>query len=271
MNGKVERVVVALDAISEHRTAIDTAARLAQRWKTRLHGVFVEDDDLIRLAHLPFARQVTLGVGVEALDLRQAERQMRVYAARARRELAASAARHGVEWSFETVRDGETGGAVASMAGDFLVAGTTTRPVGGHFRVEGRWWAVREPGPAVLLLAQREHGPRGVIAVLLHDRDPASERLLAVAARLAEAHEGRLVVLCAAELAATAGFKDWFDNCLVQYQVTAELDLASLEPAPLVRRIVEMECRLVALGAQAQPERLRELVAQLACDVLVVR
>ena len=87
MKGKVDRIVVALDAASEHRAAIDTAARLAARWDAHLHGVFVEDDDLIRLAHLPFVRVVTLGAGVEAFDLQQAERQMRAFAERARRDL----------------------------------------------------------------------------------------------------------------------------------------------------------------------------------------
>ena len=65
MTARIERVVVALDAVSENRATIDTAARLAARWRARLHGVFVEDDDLLRLANLPFARQVSLGVGVE--------------------------------------------------------------------------------------------------------------------------------------------------------------------------------------------------------------
>ena len=83
MTAAVERVVVALDAASENRAAIGAAARLAARWKARLHGVFVEDDDLIRLAHLPFARQVTLGIGVEPLTLQHAERQIRVFAERA--------------------------------------------------------------------------------------------------------------------------------------------------------------------------------------------
>ena len=82
MTAGIERIVVVLDAASENRAAIGTAARLAARWKVHLHGVFVEDDDLIRLADLPFARQVTLGFGVEPLDLQQAERQMRAYAER---------------------------------------------------------------------------------------------------------------------------------------------------------------------------------------------
>lgn len=272
MNGKVERVVVALDAVSENRAAIGAAARLAARWKAHLHGVFVEDDDLIRLAHLPFARQVTLGIGVETFTLQQAERQMRAYAARARHDLAASAKRHGVEWSFEIVRGSETG--VGASTGDFLVAGATTRPVGGHFRLEGRWWTMSEGGPAAWLLTRREGGPHGAIAVLLDSREPASERLLAAAARLAEAHDGRLAVLAADGLAATPGFTAWLDKCLAGFNISVELGVMPVEPGTLVRRIVELECRLVALDAgadQARPERLRELVAEIACDVLVVR
>ena len=71
MIGTIRRVVVALDAVSENRAAIDAAARLAARWKCRLHGVFVEDDELLRLAVLPFARQVTLGFGAETLTIEQ--------------------------------------------------------------------------------------------------------------------------------------------------------------------------------------------------------
>jgi hypothetical protein len=269
----VERVVVALDAISENRTAIGTASRLAERWNAHLHGVFIEDEDIIRLAHMPFARQVTLGVGVETFTLRQAERQMRAFAERARHELAASAKRHGVEWSFEVVRGAGSAGVFGS-AGDFLIAGTTTRPIGGHFRVEGRWWTVSEPGPATLLLAHRQAGPHGAVAALLRNLDPASERLLGAAARLAVAHDGRLVVLCRADIAAAPGFRAWLDQFLGTYEVSVELDIAPTSPIALARRIAELGCRLVAVEAgtdQARPERLRELVAKIACDVLVVR
>ena len=67
MTHDIKRVIVPLDASSETSTAIDTAARLAARWRVPLHGVFIEDEELIGLAGLPFARQVTLGVGPEPL------------------------------------------------------------------------------------------------------------------------------------------------------------------------------------------------------------
>ncbi|MFZ2004137.1 MAG: hypothetical protein WB697_09170 [Stellaceae bacterium] len=273
MTGEIERIVVALDATSENRTAIDTAARLAARWKAHLHGVFVEDDDLIRLANLPFARVVTLGFGVEAIDLQQARRQMRAFAERARHELAAAARRYQVEWSFEIEHDPAAGRIGAAEITDFLVCGTTSRPIGGHFRVECRWWSVVEPGSSPLLLAHSDWRD-GAVAVLLQDREPLSERLVAVAAQLAEAHGGRLAVICPPELANSPDFKTWLDGCLTGLAVTVELDLSPMQPAALFRRIRELDCRLIAVAAgtpQAQAERLRDIVAKVACNVLVVR
>jgi hypothetical protein len=271
MNRAVERIVVALDAASENRTAIGIASRLAGRWKAHLHGVFVEDEDLIRLAHLPFARQVTLGFGVERLDLQQAERQMRAFAEHARHDLAASAKRHGVEWSFEIARAAASGSLVGA-AGDFLVVATATRPIGSHFRLDCRWWTAGERGPSVRLLAHRDGDPHGVVAVLLHGRETSAERLLAAAVRLAEANDARLAVICPPSLAEAPGFNAWLDERLAGHGVEAELEIMP-ERSRLHHRITELHCRLVAVEAsaeEAQPEQLRSMVAQLACDVLVV-
>jgi hypothetical protein len=270
VTGPVARIVVALDAASENRAAISTAARLAARWKAHLHGVFVEDDDLIRLAHLPFARQVTLGVGVEALTLHQVRRHLQVYAERARQDLAASAARHGVEWSFEIAPDPAP---VGASAGDFFVACTTTRPIGGHFRVECRWWTASEAGPATRLLAHHDGDPHGAVAALLHGQGAASERLLEAAIRLAEASDARLAVICAPSLAKAPDFKTWLDERLAGHAVEVDVDLLP-ERTGFRRRITELRCRFVAVEAgteEARPENLRAMVAQIACDVLVVR
>jgi hypothetical protein len=67
MTQEIKRVVVSLDAASETAAAIDTAARLAARWRVPLHGLFIEDEELIGLAGFPFARQVSLGAGPEQL------------------------------------------------------------------------------------------------------------------------------------------------------------------------------------------------------------
>ena len=272
MSGGIDRIVVALDAVSENRAAIAAAARLAARWHAPLHGVFVEDEDLFRLANLPFARQVMFGGRVEPFDLQQATRQTRVFIERARRQLAAAAARRGIEWSFE-IAHGASSGGVATASGDFLVTGTTTRSIAGHFRMEGRWFSMAEDGPLTRLLAHHEGDAHGVVAALLRGQGPESERLLDAAIRLAEAHDARLTVICPSMLAQAPGFQAWLDRRLADHTVEAELELLP-EPAALHRRIIELSCRLVAVEAtadEARPERLREMVATIACDILVVR
>ena len=272
MRGAAERIVVALDAVSENRMAIRAAARLAARWGVHLHGVFVEDDDLIRLANLPFARQVTLGIGVEALDRLRAQRQMRVFIERARHDLAAAAKQHGIEWSFEVVHGAAASGDLGSSSGDFIVACTATRPIGGHFHVECRWWTPESRTPATRLLTRHQGDLHAAVAAVLHGRGAASGRLLEAASRLAEANDARLIVICAPLLAQTTEFKAWLDRQLAGRTVEVDIQLMS-EPTALHRLIVELRCRLVALEAsadEARPERLREMVTKIACDVLLV-
>jgi hypothetical protein len=56
--------------------------------------------------------------------------------------------------------------------------------------------------------------------------------------------------------------------------VRLQIEPAETEPAALRQRIIELDCRLLVLEAcdwEAQPDQLRELVGQLACDVLITR
>src|SRR3954469_15883401 len=125
MTEDIKRVVVPLDAASETGIAIDTAARLAARWQVPLHGVFIEDEELISLAGLPFARQVTLGAGLEPLTRDHVEDHFRAFAVRIQRELAAAADRYGAKWSFEIVR-GPLASERLGGENDFVLAGAAT-------------------------------------------------------------------------------------------------------------------------------------------------
>jgi hypothetical protein len=267
MSEAIERVVVMLDAASDHRAALDTAARLAARWKARLHGIFVEDEDLLRLATLPFARQVSLHGGIETLTVAQVERQLRAFAERTRREVEAAGRHHHVAASFEVVRGTSSAGA----ATDFFVTGALTRPVGGHFRAEGRW---RAGEPAPVLLAHRHWGQPVSVAVLLRGREPRSVRLLQEAARLAEAVGDELTVVLSRDILQDDRFAAWLAEALASYQVRVAVETAPTRPTELIGRIIEMKCQIVAIdltAMQIEPRHLRDIVARGACDVLLVR
>jgi hypothetical protein len=273
MAQEIERIVVPLDAASETATAIDTAVRLAARWQVPVHGVFVEDEELIGLAGLPFACQVTLGAGLEPLTRDQVEDHFRAAAERARRELAAAAERHDVKSSFKVVRGPLTADTLAGEH-DLVVAGATTRPIGAHFRLSSRGWSWMEAAARPFLLAKRAWETGGSVLTLLRGRGPQSAQTLGIAAQIAGFHSRALTVAGAFDLAAPEDFSAWVSRLLEGYSLNLQTEPEALEPAALPQRILDLDCRLLVLEAGDQDgstEDLRELVEQLTCDVLIIR
>jgi len=274
MNDFIERVVLQLDAASETHEVIDTAARLAARAKAPLDGIFIEDEDLLGLAILPFARHVSLGAGPEPLTLDHVESQLRVAAERTRQDLAAAAKRHGVAWSFEVVRGSSVGDRFGASERDLVVAAALTRPVAGHFRVECRWWSSINAAPGPFLLARRAWEASGAVLIMLRDRSQGSVRLLDAAGRIAEARNTKMTLICTAELSRAEGFETWIADHLVPHPGSPQIELAPADATVLLQRMLELDCGLLAVEAsfvEEQPDRIRELVERLACDLLVVR
>jgi nucleotide-binding universal stress UspA family protein len=272
--GPIARIIVPLDAASESRAAIDTAARLAAHAKAPLHGVFVEDEDLLRLASLPFTRQVTLGASAEPLTPEHIELHLRVAAERARRDLVAAATRHGVTCSFEIVRGASDRALAGASERDLVVAGGLTRPIAGHYRVECHCWSAIEVTPGPFLLVRHAWSASGEVVMLLRDRDPASLRLLEAAAQIADAGDSGLTVICPPALAGSAGFDEWLAERLASHPVRLQVELGPAEPAALRRRVGELHCRLLAVGAglaEHPGNRLREFAEHFSCDLLIVR
>jgi hypothetical protein len=273
MTQEIKRVVVPLDAASESRTAIDTAARLAARWRVPLHSVFIEDEELIGLAGLPFARQVTLGTGLEPLTKDHIEDHFRAFAERAQRELGAAADRHSVKWSFEVAR-GPLAPDTLGGEHDFVVAGAATRPIGDHFRTSSRCWSWMAIIARPFLLAKREWETGGSVFTLLRRGGPQSARTLDIASQIAGFHSGILTVAATPDLAGSDDFAAWVSTLLEGHSLNLQTEFTAAEPAALRQRIIELDCRLLVLEASeedAQPEELRKLVEHLACDVLIIR
>jgi len=273
MSGPIQRVIVTLDAASENRTAIDTAVRLAVQTKAELHGVFIEDQDLLHLAGLPFAQQVTVATGAEPLTSEDLELQLRAEAERARNELFAAAKKHRVKCTFEIVRGASETAVTYASESDLVVMGGQSRPVAGHFRVERRWRSSIEAVSGPLLLARMAWTAAGSVVILLRDRDPASARLVETAAQIASARDEVLTVICPPAIADSPGFDTWVSNSLAQHRVRVQIELAPAEPATLHERLGQLDCRLLALEAglaERSGETLRELIGRVACDMLIV-
>ena len=270
MSRRIERVVVALDAASDNRTAIDTAARLAARVDALLHAIFVEDEELLWAAGLGFTRESMWGAGGEPFTLERTARQLHAAAETARRDLAAVAGERRVAASFEIVR-GPPGRALADATERDLVVGGLSRPVAGHFRVECRWFNSVETATGPVLLARRAWSADGGIVVLLGDRGPGAIRLLEAAAEIAEAAGASLLVMASPAIADAAA---WVGERLAAAAVGWRIETAPAEPGALDRRIAELGCRLLAIEPPVEgpvAARLREWSEKVGCDILVVR
>lgn len=101
------RIVVICDGTSDILPAVSEAAALAARWGVALHGIYLEDENLRRLAELPFGRQVSLSSGKlsEGLSVADIAALSTALGAGMRRAIAAAAGKEGVEWSFGSTRD----------------------------------------------------------------------------------------------------------------------------------------------------------------------
>jgi hypothetical protein len=273
MNHEINRVLVPLDAVSETRIPIDTGAHLAARWRVPLHGIFVEDEELVSFASLPFARQAMPGLGFRPLTKDHLDDYFRAFAERARQELKTAAERHGVKWSFEVVRGPLAGDALCASEHDFVVAGATTRPIGGYFDIPSRWCSISPALARPLLLARREWQTGGSVLALLRRRGPEAAQAIDIAAQIASFCSGVLTVASTAEFAGSDELSAWVSQLLAGHSLTVRTEAATIAAAALRQRITELDCRL--LVAISEPEtagsdELREALKRLQCDVLIV-
>lgn len=98
-------ILVSLDTLRGDVGALERLAEIAALLQRRLHGLYIEDEDLLTIAGLPFTREINLQTRDESnLERNQLEQQMRAMARQAEAMLAQSAERWGVEWQFQQVR-----------------------------------------------------------------------------------------------------------------------------------------------------------------------
>ena len=133
-----KRILVALDTGSLSRSAVEAAARLAIGLGAQLEALFVEDTQLLRLAELPFAREVGVTTAqARRFDTPGLERAIAVQAEQVRRALRSVAQELPLGWSFEVVRGDLVAVVLERTAGaDLVVLGMTRRPAFAATRTE---------------------------------------------------------------------------------------------------------------------------------------
>ena len=194
----IKRILIALDASPHSLSALEAAAELATSLRAELLGLFVEDINLLRLAELPFAREVGHFSGtVRRVSTRHLERQLQTQAGRARQALDAIAGRAQVQWSFQVTR-GQIASELqaAALDADLVILGKAgwsgQRCLGSHART----FLAHTRGSTLIL---QEGVGLGLPVLVLYDGSRATQSALAAGTELMRAREGHLTVFVAAD------------------------------------------------------------------------
>lgn len=250
MNGKqandvtqwvIRRILVALDASAHSLAALEEAAHLAAAMEAELLGLFVEDINLLRLAGLPFTRQISYPSGTaERLSAERLDRELKARAEMARKALAEAAERRRAAWSFRIARGQVAAEILAAAAeADLILAGragwSPARLIGSTAR------ALLSAAPRAVLLMSREAAGKGPV-MAVYDGSADARRALDTAARLARAEEVGMVVFLAA---ATSEQQE-------RWRQQAALQLQQLEAAATFRRLLDGDVHRFAQAVRAE-------------------
>lgn len=273
----IRRILVALDSSAHSLAALEVAARLAATMRAELVGLFVEDVNLLRLAALPFTRELRWSSSTRrSLDEERMERELRLIASQARRALALAAEEAETEWKFSVVR-----GVVAeeilsaAMEADLLSLGRASRPLSRRVRLGSTAQAAAIRGGRSVLLA-RKGADLDLPVMVTYDGSAVAPRVLAAAVQMAQASDSNLIVLIVADDADEAPQIAEEANELLGDQV-AHADYRFLPtngPESLPEVLRQERCSLIVLGGEndlLQGKRLYNLLDELDCPVLLVR
>jgi nucleotide-binding universal stress UspA family protein len=196
----IRRILVALDASQHSLAALEAASDLADTLKAELVGIFVEDVNLLRLAGLPFAREVRYwSITDRPLDSTSMERQLRIQAEQVKLRLAGVAGRRQLRWSFRVVR-GQVATELLSAAqeADLLALGRASSETTRRLRLGTTARVVVGQALRPVLLLQQGHAICQPIQ-LVYDGSAAAKRALTTAVRLASVAGGHLTVIVSAD------------------------------------------------------------------------
>ena len=190
------RVLVPLDAGPVSRSLLELSADLAFWFETPLAGLFIEDEDLLSFADLPFAREVSLGGAVLRDITRQhVQSHYRTQASLARRHLETIAAERRVACSFELKRGRcELEIHAAAERSDLVVALPTLGALTGWSVEELSKRLLKGPAAGLLALPKKLADTRSGPLIAVQSASPMGQQTLHIAGRIA-ARSGRPVYL----------------------------------------------------------------------------
>ncbi|MGC9398882.1 MAG: universal stress protein [Anaerolineae bacterium] len=276
---KIRRILVAVDASPHSQAALEAAGELAARFNAELLGLFVEDLNLLRLASLPFGKEVGLFSALpRQLRPPDVKRQLRIQARRAQETFSVVVERREISGTFHVVRGSVSQKILeASAEVDIVLLGKSGLSQLRKERLGSTAQTLLAEAPGMMMILQ--NGARlGSPVVLVYDGSLMAKKALHAALTLLEQEDQprKLTVLTVgdgpeacrrlqAEIEATLSTK----NVRVQYRT-----LCSSSAEKVTYRIKLEERGTLVLPAKqelVENEVLHELLAKIDVPVLLVR
>jgi len=240
-NGSIKRILVALDASELNNSMLLAATSLASRLNAQLEALFVEDINLLRLAELPIAREVSASSRqVRQLTPADMERQLRTQVERLRRFVQSAAQQANLKVEFRVLRGqiaSELNLAVTQM--DLLIIGKNTQALRRSEKLGRITQAVLLSSNCNVLLLQHGAAVERPVAVLFSGSE-ASQRTLLLGIQLAQGDHEQLSVFY-------PPLPDEKQQAL-QEQVTALTSQFGIAPRHIVLAEINAQNILAALG-----------------------
>lgn len=273
----IRRILVALDASTHSLAALQAAAELAASQHAELLGIFVEDENLLHLAGLPFAQELrSPGATKEPMNSEAMEHQLHLQASQARWALEKAAKRANAQWSFRTIRGQVTPSVLAAaLDADLVAMGRVSRPLDSRSRLGSTARAASAKIAGSVLLMQ-EGSDLSYPVLVTYDGSPAAQQALTAAAKLARLSGDELnILLLSEEYDQAEPLREDVSAWLDERDLSAEFHwLPELSVAKLVEMVHLAEDCVLVLGGDnplLRAEAIQELLDETDCPVMLVR
>jgi nucleotide-binding universal stress UspA family protein len=251
---ETKRILVALDTSARGQAALQVAIRLALNTSAELQGLFVEDEDLVRLASLPFAREVDFASAAPR-ELQSVNMEQALHAAgRETQQVFSNALQQvNLHWTFRVVRGTITQTSLAAANDvDLVIIGQ-----------QGRSPKVLAANFLPTRPDEKKH------AVVIFDGSPSAFRALEFATSLADS--APLMVLVLANNGEEVGQQcvSW----LAKHNVRAEVDRA-LNPSrdAIIDFVNKWPARLLVINRDSEfisDSQIGRLVNEFDCPLVL--
>lgn len=205
---KLKEILVALDHSYHSRTALETAAVIAQLLQARIHGIFVQDDKWLRLSELPSLVEVDELTGrISSVGQKSIEQEIRSLERTIRGHFELISRQHELSHTWSSVK-GVVAEKILEVAteSDIITIGTRGRSYSRSKKIGSTALTILQTAEKSVLVLQKsytsEHSP-----IVVFDGSKSSVSGLSFASEIAEENETSFAVIDISEAFPSDGQK----------------------------------------------------------------